>query len=119
MNARRVPSGERETARKRFRSPSAKRRRAAPPGKACANPELIISLDVIDEVAVFREGDAVIVLRGGRDDLRVAGGRHLPEPETLQPGVALDVRDVFPVGRDSRVRRPARSRQRLKLRRGQ
>src|SRR2546426_3475450 len=42
--------------------------------------------------------------------------RSLPQPEALLPGVTLDVRDVFPVGRDGRVRRPARSRQPLKLR---
>src|SRR5262245_49514867 len=57
-------------------------------------------LDVVDEGAVSREGDAVVINLLGRRDLDFTTGFYLPEPEALLPGVDHSVDYLFAVGRN-------------------
>src|SRR5262245_47588317 len=57
-------------------------------------------LDVVDEGAVSREGDAVVINLLGRRDLDFTTGFYLPEPEALLPGVNHSVDQLFAVRRN-------------------
>src|SRR4051794_15915674 len=66
-----------------------------------------IESKVINEITAWPERYPRVFSRGRSGDPHLARRRYMSNPEAIALGIMCHVRDVFAVGRDSRVRRPA------------
>ncbi len=61
----------------------------------------VLATDEVDVIAIGRESEAAVAGGCGRDNLRVAAGGNMTEPEGLQAIFVEDVEQVFSVGGNS------------------